>query len=62
MLVKELERYLKQSGTVMEVNQGYLTVAVLGLESHVITEEMLLSTALVRLILSMWLQMYRTTY
>ena len=57
VLVKELERYLKQSGTVIKVNQSYLTVTILRLESHVITEEMLVSTALVRLLLSMWLQM-----
>ena len=52
MLVKELGVYLKQSGTVMEMNQGYLTVDVLRLEGHVITGEMLVSTALVSLLCS----------
>ena len=51
MWVKELERYLKQSGTVMDTSQGYLTVIITRLEHHVITEEMLVSTVLVSLLL-----------
>ena len=48
MSVKELERYLKPvSGSAMEMNQGYLTVIVTRLMDHVITEEMLVFTALV---------------
>ena len=53
MLVKDLERYLKQSGTVVVMNYGYLTVLIaMKLEKHVITEEMLVSTALVSMIMT----------